>query len=1331
MSKYIPLELRRTAEKKKRGRNFAQGGGQEGPCPPFEYASAPSILGRSNKLHNTAKLQLKAKERAEFNKITCPLTTFPVADGQITSVFTTNDLVREKPNQLWLNPKVAQNPGALDRIVASEGNPGGLSELKRTFRSATGKQLLKKKFDMTSGGLLGADGAASGPTRYVIVREDRLQELCAVEKVLQKERSNLGDQATWLFNDTQASTRIPKPFIIAAVNTMCDKEIHEAEVAIVKLRAWRWQPLDNRIRDWEDARSSAGPIKMRNYTPKEHRLLAPLAERPPLNAGQMVKFFKGRWLAWKEAAAEREEEERQTMIREEAAQHQLLRGWEAQERRTDYAIYVALAMNFGELPEDVYIRLNRPGAYFKIVVDTAVTVLETFWVTYWPYRVARKRQAARHYQRLFRSYRCRKIYQPVFAFRDWRTQKWLRAHLLEWRTYAAKLVRAREFLLSMFHAQEKYILLTWHEAAKRQREAREATLERISKQFLYRHVFSMFNGWAAYVYKMQRVKSFVKRILGNIKHHIFENWAENVANILYQKSCMRSAVEVQRITRGYFGRKQFVLTAKRKNNGCLDMQKLFRGHRGRVRVTHLFRDPMLQRLRQRFWQCQKRKQEKILFQKVQDEEERMEKELLLLSMAEYDMLDRNRAEMEAAEMAALHNWGKRSKKKKKKKGGAGAAIGADEDAGEESRHRQEVLLEMTRVVARHEFRRLNPPLIEHAHPTVTSTFVSADHYKHYKCAVEVPPTCAEFHMLLRNAQGWPLFQEFLEYISGGHEARDLRFWRQCQGLKRYKANSRDYQSAAEDMCRAFIAVEDEIRVSVPDEVALEVRQLVEAARMSGTVVPVTVFHHAEWAVFCNMEKRHEAFVCSPQGARFKQVLALAGRNREHLEVKFFERRRQLMIKDARAVKAKLLLESLFTRQAVALAHLRARAKYALWNDKRQSQAKKYLVHMGRQALALQFLAQRVALARFQLNRQAGIKRFLILRAKRAQAHCDAREEAQRFLLARVVHRRRQDDALVFLQVTATMSELCDAAARAGVVHERQKVALAYLLLKAKNALVHVAACEKAKTFLFGWGCFVLAKATPEEKAAALLMQRQFRARIARRQLRMLLNSVTDKVYDPNSGRHYYFNKRTGEVSWEKPLVMGTEELLTPRSFKAEQKKQSEEAKNFRMERRKAQRAARGGFSDKEAAIMVQRNFRTRISRRHYLVLLNATIDKVYDENSESYYYYNKQSGEVNWTKPHAWKEEEEIMTPRTFAATQEKEVASMKEYTQQRKRDHQKEEEEIAKAARKKAIEDAGGMTEDIAARIIQSMAKKRRAYNFIVDVIKQTYKLTYDAASG
>ncbi|GAB9475435.1 hypothetical protein Gpo141_00012531 [Globisporangium polare] len=55
--------------------------------------------------------------------------------------------------------------------------------------------------------------------------------------------------------------------------------------------------------------------------------------------------------------------------------------------------------------------------------------------------------------------------------------------------------------------------------------------------------------------------------------------------------------------------------------------------------------------------------------------------------------------------------------------------------------------------------------------------------------------------------------------------------------------------------------------------------------------------------------------------------------------------------------------------------------------------------------------------------------------------------------------------------------------------------------------------------------------------AARAIQRLFRCRNARQRLQELLATVFEKFYDDDSGLYYYYNKRTGETTWEKPKVL--------------------------------------------------------------------------------------------------------------------------------------------------------------------------------------------------
>ncbi|KAA0146336.1 hypothetical protein FNF29_08109 [Cafeteria roenbergensis] len=68
-------------------------------------------------------------------------------------------------------------------------------------------------------------------------------------------------------------------------------------------------------------------------------------------------------------------------------------------------------------------------------------------------------------------------------------------------------------------------------------------------------------------------------------------------------------------------------------------------------------------------------------------------------------------------------------------------------------------------------------------------------------------------------------------------------------------------------------------------------------------------------------------------------------------------------------------------------------------------------------------------------------------------------------------------------------------------------------------------------------------------AAAVRIQAAVRRLIARGPLIDLVNAVYEKAYDESSGHFFYFNRKTGESTWERPkFLRGEEDVeLTPRS----------------------------------------------------------------------------------------------------------------------------------------------------------------------------------------
>ena len=87
--------------------------------------------------------------------------------------------------------------------------------------------------------------------------------------------------------------------------------------------------------------------------------------------------------------------------------------------------------------------------------------------------------------------------------------------------------------------------------------------------------------------------------------------------------------------------------------------------------------------------------------------------------------------------------------------------------------------------------------------------------------------------------------------------------------------------------------------------------------------------------------------------------------------------------------------------------------------------------------------------------------------------------------------------------------------------------------------------------------FYCAFATPSHamavlstSAAVLIVQKALRRAIARMRVVAKVKMAYEKVLDPDSGRYFYFNLRTGVSQWHKPKILGKLDIpvtTTPRT----------------------------------------------------------------------------------------------------------------------------------------------------------------------------------------
>lgn len=231
----------------------------------------------------------------------------------------------------------------------------------------------------------------------------------------------------------------------------------------------------------------------------------------------------------------------------------------------------------------------------------------------------------------------------------------------------------------------------------------------------------------------------------------------------------------------------------------------------------------------------------------------------------------------------------------------------------------------------------------------------------------------------------------------------------------------------------------------------------------------------------------------------------------------------------------------------------------------------------------------------------------------------------------------------------------------------------------------------------------LARKPPLTKAEALLkIQRMWKIRSARKQLKALVRSVYASFQDPITGETYYYNSKTKTTQWTKPKALAdSEELDSVHQNKTDsvisQKETTVKPKRV-FDSREEQ--------ELDAVLKIQGMLRAHKARMHMRRLISSVYEKIWDASSARFYYHNTKSKQVKWDKPR-WVNDADLLTPRS----------------------RQRQVDEELKQQKLEALRLV--MTEDHAATMLQRAYRRKKGFESLLELCRQVYERIFDPSQN
>mmetsp|Transcript_11435 Transcript_11435/g.11079 ORF Transcript_11435/g.11079 Transcript_11435/m.11079 type:complete len:466 (-) Transcript_11435:73-1470(-) len=152
---------------------------------------------------------------------------------------------------------------------------------------------------------------------------------------------------------------------------------------------------------------------------------------------------------------------------------------------------------------------------------------------------------------------------------------------------------------------------------------------------------------------------------------------------------------------------------------------------------------------------------------------------------------------------------------------------------------------------------------------------------------------------------------------------------------------------------------------------------------------------------------------------------------------------------------------------------------------------------------------------------------------------------------------------------------------------------------------------------------------PTPDISALIIQKLYRGFIMRKILSTYYLEITVRVWDAMSGRDYYYNKTNHTSSWEKPYMIHRGDC-----DKMEYREDIQTKKIYWCLKNDCSRRRKKRDISTTIAITIINSFlRCILARNIILLIAKNSYRRIYDNDYDSYFYWNLNTNTSVWEKP--------------------------------------------------------------------------------------------------